>query len=639
MQDIGITNTSSRNTHLKQQQKQQACRLLIESLAPNLESPGRRKHRILSDSSKTPKRHEINISEPIPIDPPRYSKPIGVLRPHQTFHFKVEVPICCLHPPSIKPRSINYQPYHQAYDSSSHSDTAIFDWERRSRGGNESNNTHQHSNFTRSSSLDCGKDAYQDTWNLDSFEFGPALCIETDPKDTTLLWDLVRTSSRAESLGKGSAGIKNADPGPPSHKRKRGLSLKVEEAGPAVPLTEKALKKHLKATMSSNQTSCGDNPSTPQYKNGFTNSVTSPVPPLSNKSKTSQPAYSLRRHMEKHGIWRDKNTLEEPEHAIFRDTVMEVVNNERASGVRNGSQRKFKNHLEWIPDDNEDTVMTKLLPCIIKDGRGKRASFADNASAQQDHAGEAAMKEYMDDGLQFSVNRQFSETYLPLASADTDFKGKVASKLAKGRGIKQAKPDRIYGLNLDQFRTPKDKTLRPQTESWVTLVPNMTDSFLVFEGKASNGNLAKACEQASRVGTCLVFAQRELLDHTGHVDKQGADDRTYVYSATMDANCWHFWVHFAVVAFRADGTKDVNYHMECIYSTTYRQEDSLLRLRRVCHNILDWGLGARKKMLEKRYESIYDYDERWSKQESQKIDADTQPVKRRKKNNGSSTTG
>lgn len=597
----------------------------------SLESPGRRKYRILSDSSRPLERHEINISEPTPIDPP-----IGVLRPHQTFHFKVEVPICCLHPPSIKPRSINY---HQAYKSSSHSDTAIFDRERRSRGGKtESNNTHQHSNFTRSSSLNRGKDAYHNTWNLDSFEFGPALCIETDPKDTTLLWDLIRTSSRAESLGKGSAGIKNADPGP-SHKRKRGLSLKVEEAGPAVPLTEKALKKHLKATMSATQTSSGDNPSTPQKKNGFTESVTSPVPPLSNKSKTSQPTYSLRRQMEKHGIWRQKATLEKPEHAIFRDTVMEVVKNERASGVRNGSQQKFKNHLQWIPDDNEDTIMVKLLPCIIKDGRGKRASFADNVSAQQDHAGEAAMKEYMDDGLQFSVNRQFSETYLPLASADTEFKGKVARELAKGRGIKQAKPDRIYGLNLDQFHTQKDKTLRPQTESWITIVPNMTDSFLVFEGKASNGNMAKAREQASRVGTCLVFAQRELLDHTGHVDKQGADDRTYVYSATMDADCWHFWVHFAVVAFRADGTKDVNYHMECIYSTTYYQEDSLLRLRRVCHNILDWGLGARKKMLEKRYQSIYDHDERWLKQESQKTDADTQQVKRRKKNNGSWTTG
>ena len=92
----------------------------------NLESPGRRKYRILSDSSEPLERHEINISEPIPIDPPRYSLPIGVVRSHQTFHSKVEV-----HPPSVKPRSINHQPYHQAYDSSSHSDTAIFDWKRR----------------------------------------------------------------------------------------------------------------------------------------------------------------------------------------------------------------------------------------------------------------------------------------------------------------------------------------------------------------------------------------------------------------------------------------------------------------------------------------------------------------------------
>ena len=255
MGDIETHDTSPQKTHLKQQQKQQAHPPLIESPAPNLDTPGRQKYRLLSGSLKILKQHELNISEPIPSNSPRYSKSIGVLRPHQTFHSKAEVPICCLHPPSIKPKLTNY---HQASDSSSHSDTPIFDWERRSRGEKtESNNTHQHSNSTRSSSLDCGKDAYQNTWNPDSFELDPALRIETDPKNTTLLWDLVRTSSRAVSLNKGIARIENADLGP-SHKRKRGLSLKVEEAGPAISLTEKALKKHLKTTMSSNQTSNDD---------------------------------------------------------------------------------------------------------------------------------------------------------------------------------------------------------------------------------------------------------------------------------------------------------------------------------------------------------------------------------------------
>ena len=350
--------------------------------------------------------------------------------------------------------------------------------------------------------------------------------------------------------------------------------------------------------------------------------------------------------MEKHGIFRDKGMLEKPEFAPFRDTVMEVVNNTRDSAIKTRSQGRFRNHLQWVSQDNEDTVLAKLLPSIVKDGRMKRATSADNASAQQDQTEDQmyTYEDYANDGLQMSVNRLFTETYLPNASADTTFESRVAKDLSKGQGMKQAKPDRIYGLNLDQFRTPKNKTLRQQTERWLSLVPNMKDPFLFFEGKASNGDLTKAFEQASRVGTCLVFTQRNLLDHTGHDDKPGADDRTYVYSATMDSNCWCFWVHFAIVEFLDDGTKDVNYHMECIYSTTYRPNDSLLLLRRVCHNILDWGLGARKKMLKKRYDNIVAYDERWLKAENQKsmeeatAEVNTQRAKRRKKNDESSVT-
>ena len=628
-----------------------------------------------------------NYSTLVSSTPTLYSKSTGVLRPHRTFHSKAEIPTCCLHPPVIEFESTNYHPCHQASDSeaclqasphykrnrsSSYSYTSVFDWERRFRGGKDgSKNTHERISLTRSSSLDCGKDAYQNIWTHSSFELGPALFVETVPENTTSLWDLVRTSSRAKSVSKGSAGHKKVDPDP-GHKRKRGASFEVEKAGPAIPLTKKALKEHLKTTMSSNQMSGGDvctrivslgrylltriaqDPFTPQRNNGsysLTSVTDSPAPPLSINSKPSQVTYNLRQHMEEHGIYRDKGKLKRPELACFRKTVLQVVNEGRESGVRDGSEVKFTRRLQWTADDNEATVLLKLLPCIIKDGRQVRAPVADNEqnngevperSAQQDQTADNIYthEDYEEVGLQFCADRQFSETYLPNAFNDQGFEATVAEKLAKDQGMKQAKPDRIYGLDLDQLPIPKTSMLRSETQKLISIVPNMKDAFFFFEGKASNGDLTRASEQACRVGTCLVFTQRRLLAWTGHEDVVGADDRTYVYSATMDSNCMYLWVHFAVVDILVNGTKDVNFYMERIYSKTYHEDDSLLRLRRVCHNILDWGVGARKWMLKKRYKSIIEYDGRLmresalrsKKEAAAKVEA--KRAKRRKKNDG-----
>ena len=153
--------------------------------------------------------------------------------------------------------------------------------------------------------------------------------------------------------------------------------------------------------------------------------------------------------------------------------------------------------------------------------------------------------------------------------------------------------------------------LHQQTKELMSFLPNMRDGFIVFEGKASNGYTTHAFEQARCVGTCLVFTQRYFLSSICHQNALGADERTYVYSVTMDSNWMCFWVHFAVVDMLEDGNTDVNFYMKRIYSKTHGEDDSLPHLRRVCPNILDWGVWARKRMSEKRYKSIVEYDGRY----------------------------
>lgn len=498
----------------------------------------------------------------------------------------------------------------------------------------------------------------------------------SDSLDYVQSW-LAETRPSASTLASTTT-LKEKDIHLNGRKRKRCASIGLGEAALAVPLTREALKNHLKATMSSTQssgdnvcssylppdsgllTTIAQNPFTPQkstWSRSLTSPMDSPAPPLSIASKPSLATYNVRSHMGEHGIYRDKGILRKPALADFRRIVTQVVDERRKSGVKHGSEARFERRLQWSSDDNEDTVLLKLLPCIINDNRQVRAPLADHdrnngeapeGSEQQDQDANNAYvhEDFEEVGLQFSSNRQFAQTNLPNTFDDQGFEAKIARELAKEQGMRYPKPDRIYGLDCDQVPIPKGNLLRPETRSLITLVPNMKDAFFVIEGKASNGgNMTRAAEQACRAGTCLVFSQRQLLAWTGHEDVEGPDERTYIYSATMDANCMMFWVHFAVVTVLKDGSKDVNFYMEWIYSKTYRENDALLYLRGVCHNILDWGVGARKKALGERYKQIIEFDGHLMKDAAlrSKVEAtakaeEQRAKKRRKRDDNTSVT-
>ncbi|KAL9018146.1 MAG: hypothetical protein Q9185_004553 [Variospora sp. 1 TL-2023] len=95
-----------------------------------------------------------------------------------------------------------------------------------------------------------------------------------------------------------------------------------------------------------------------------------------------------------------------------------------------------------------------------------------------------------------------------------------------------------------------------------------------------------------------VRVQRLLLEAISEdTMREGLDSQTYVYTATIDDSQMSFWVNFAVVKrVSPSGPKIVNYHMEHVYSYNFRSPDAELYLRRVCHNILDWGVRGRREM-------------------------------------------
>lgn len=70
-------------------------------------------------------------------------------------------------------------------------------------------------------------------------------------------------------------------------------------------------------------------------------------------------------------------------------------------------------------------------------------------------------------------------------------------------------------------------------------------SFFIIEGKSNKGSHTDAENQARRGGATLVNAARILYDRISMEDVTGADERTFVFSATVTPEFMAIWVHWA----------------------------------------------------------------------------------------------
>ncbi|KAL8953325.1 MAG: hypothetical protein Q9222_000819 [Ikaeria aurantiellina] len=396
-------------------------------------------------------------------------------------------------------------------------------------------------------------------------------------------------------------------------KRKRSSPSTLEEAERTltVPLTRKALKQHLASNMSSDQSSSGQEVFTPTKKATTTTSSYQTPTSASKSSKPTLPPNDVRHYMEAHRLFIEHGLLSEPELADFCHLVMNIANTERPSGRKPESERKWQNRMKKIHVHNEATMLDHILPLLIKPGRQVPVHPPDTQAevALDQHVYHSMWEDFDDSGLDWTLDQEFAGSYLPNSYKEVGYDDEIAKILAKERGMKNPKPDRAYGLAANHIPPPKGQPvqLRDEARGYLNAIPGLHHAFFLIEGVRSAGNLQKAVNQACRGGTVAVRTQRLLLGALGQdTMREGPDRQTYVYTATVDDHVMSFWVNFAHVGkMMPSGQKFVNYHMEHIYSYGFRSPDAELFLRRVCHNILDWGVRGRRRMLEKRCSNMY----------------------------------
>lgn len=154
----------------------------------------------------------------------------------------------------------------------------------------------------------------------------------------------------------------------------------------------------------------------------------------------------------------DKRLLEKPDMANFRDLVMDVADTQRPSGRKPESEKRWQNRTEKIRVHTEATMLDHILPLLIKVGRQVPVQ---GPLTQESSLGEkvyhSMWEDFEDSGLDWTVDREFRRTFLPNTYRKVGYDEQIAKALAKERGMKNPKPDRLYGLAVDDIPPLKIK--------------------------------------------------------------------------------------------------------------------------------------------------------------------------------------
>ena len=312
---------------------------------------------------------------------------------------------------------------------------------------------------------------------------------------------------------------------------------------------------------------------------------------------------SIRLAMEQHGMVQESFTVDKyPE---FKNKVLGIINDERLSTMKKKQVSKFTKLHRDVEMLNERTFMESLLPLIVKRKYTGKKDLEDGELAKLNEmlenvegpAREALEKEYIhttkewiDDGLRVTMDAEFRNTLLPNKYFELGFQNGLARVLAKKEGMKNPKPDYAYGIRPDYFTRPTEVVIAPETLATLGIAPNLYHTFFLIEGKSENGSMGDARNQACRGGATLVNAGRMLRDMVGFEDTEGPDESTMVFSATMTPGHMQIWVHWAEVA----KDKTVLFHMNKFASKLFDDEEHVISLRRILHNILQWGCVSRR---------------------------------------------
>ncbi|KAI4141714.1 MAG: hypothetical protein LQ341_003447 [Variospora aurantia] len=338
--------------------------------------------------------------------------------------------------------------------------------------------------------------------------------------------------------------------------------------------------------------------------------------PPGSKNAPKGPGW-VKKRFEHHGMYQNEEGVLDT-YPEFKAQVTAIINPARQSQIGRLEFADFQLTIQKYKYKNEATLLDRLLPFLIKDSRlvqipssptdsnpGPTTVTEDQLTEEEkDVVWEA--KSFLRSGLITLVDTFFNNASLPFIHNDPELAEELAKAIKRDDHLTKPMPDRSYAVDPAYCCFPEDFRIPADVERCLQVAEEVYHIFFVVEGKQDQGSQLEAINQACRDGAALVHTARLLRERLGMADVVGADDRTFVFSATISNGLMEVWVHWAEV-FAEEQHRCPKFHMTMLASKAVNDEKHFRDLKKMLHNVLDWGVGRRKDRLQPLHDRIVKY--------------------------------
>ena len=333
---------------------------------------------------------------------------------------------------------------------------------------------------------------------------------------------------------------------------------------------------------------------TPTKGNAQGNAAGPPTPSSGSTGSNLNPKW-VKMRMECHQIYRHSDAFERDDYREFRERVRSPISPERASGVKPGENSRFKEIYRTCVQNaaTEATFKREMLEHIImKDFQ----VLADPGDSSQGIKPVFESRNILGGGIFCQTEQPLRRGFLPHNYPTGNLSQKDIAGRLSADGMLNSNPDSTWGY-LRRVLDPisEGAMIRDYTNCLLTICPGLHCPFFILEVKMDEGSMEVCRNQAARGCATIVNAMRQLLRMLGREDTVGPDEDTYIYCATMGEDFMEWWVGWAEVC----EDKRVKFHMTKLRTEIFDQDNPLLVMRRVTHNIMEWGLMTRLPFVKK----------------------------------------
>ncbi|KAL8884140.1 MAG: hypothetical protein Q9215_007747 [Flavoplaca cf. flavocitrina] len=214
-------------------------------------------------------------------------------------------------------------------------------------------------------------------------------------------------------------------------------------------------------------------------------------------------------------------------------------------------------------------------------------------------------RDWEQDGLDENDDKLLRDGSVPIIVPTGEAQKLILSDLPR---ISNPKPDILYGYDLASF-TEDEALINAKYKNIASISEGIAHPFFDVEVK-TGGDFEEAVGVACTGGAAMVQAHRRLQALVVSTDSKTkgstyVDTSTMAYSMVLMPFIACIYVHWA-----EDKGERVVYHMHLAGSYAINIEKYMKECRAAVGNILDWGLGERRRAIDGLLQTIY---ERYSK--------------------------